>query len=85
MFDEELFEERAAVMEFDAGMGRAEAERLAREDMHRCEIRWCIRNFYPDGQAMAAHLALVEKKRGKPATDKLRVDLREAWKTRKSA
>lgn len=28
-FDHEMFEERAAIMEFDGGMSRAEAERLA--------------------------------------------------------
>ena len=86
MFDAtEIFEERAAVMEFDGGMGRAEAEQRAKDDMHRCEIEWCMRNFYPNGAAMAAHLDLVERKRGKPAAMKLRVDLRKAWKERQGA
>ncbi len=80
MFDDELFEERAAVMEFDGGMTRKEAEAKAREDLHRCEVRWCIRKFFPDGIAMAAHLETVERRRGKPAADRLRVDLRKAWK-----
>ena len=42
MFDEELFEERAAVMEFDGGMERKEAEaeakrRASREAIERVE------------------------------------------------
>ena len=77
---DEALEERAAVMEFDGGMERKEAEAKAREDLHRCELQWCIRRFYPDGAAMAAHLETVERKRGKPAADRLRVDLRKAWK-----
>ena len=47
---------------------------------HECEVRDCIRRFFPRGAAMAAHLALVERKRGKPAADRLRADLRQAWK-----
>ena len=77
---DEALEERAAVMEFDGGMERKEAEAKAREDLHRCEVQWCIRNFFPDGIAMAAHLETVERKRGKPAADRLRVALRKAWK-----
>lgn len=46
---------------------------------HSSEVRWCIHTFYPDGQKMKAHFELVEKKRGKPATDKLRDDVRKAW------
>lgn len=47
---------------------------------HACEVRWCVRNFYPDGTRMAAHLNLVERRRGKVAADLLRTDVREAWK-----
>ena len=39
-----------------------------------------VSNIYPDGAAMAAHLETVERKRGKPGADRLRVDLRKAWK-----
>ena len=77
---DEALEERSAVMEFDGGMTRKEAEAKAREDLHRCEVQWCIRTFFPDGIAMAAHLETVERRRGKPAADRLRVDLRKAWK-----
>lgn len=34
-FDKEAFEERAAIMEFDAGMPRAKAEAMARVDVIR--------------------------------------------------
>lgn len=47
---------------------------------HECEVRDCIKRFYPDGSAMAEHLNKIEKRRGKPAADRLRVDLRKAWK-----
>ena len=33
--DREAFEERAAIMEFDGGLSRAEAERLAAESLRR--------------------------------------------------
>jgi hypothetical protein len=35
--DDEFFEERAAVREFDGGYPRDEAERLARDDVQRWE------------------------------------------------
>ncbi len=35
--DRELFEERAAIREFDGGMARADAEAAAAEDVKR----WC--------------------------------------------
>lgn len=46
---------------------------------HECEVRDCIKRFYPDGTRMAAHLDLVERKRGKEAAMRLRVDVRKAW------
>jgi hypothetical protein len=33
----EAYEERAAILEFDAGMTREEAERLAMEEVMKCE------------------------------------------------
>jgi hypothetical protein len=75
-------EERAAIKEFDGLIPKEQAEAQAR---HECEVIWCIRNFYPDGQAMKSHFELVEKKRGKPATDMLRSDVRKAWQARKDA
>lgn len=46
---------------------------------HECEVRDCIKRFYPRGDAMAAHLQLIEKRRGKEAATRLRVDVRKAW------
>ena len=50
---------------------------------HACEVRDCIKRFYPHGAAMAAHLELVEKRRGKLAADRLREDVRAAWKAKR--
>jgi hypothetical protein len=36
--DRELFEERAAIMEFDGGLPREEAERLARLEAEKREV-----------------------------------------------
>lgn len=47
---------------------------------HEYEVRDCIRRFYPDGDRMAAHLDLVGRRRGKVAADRLRADVRVAWK-----
>lgn len=35
----ELFEERAAIMEFEGNLSREEAERLAREDVERVKAK----------------------------------------------
>jgi hypothetical protein len=43
--DREAFEERAAIMEFDGGLSRAEAERLA----HQCQVREPSRANVPGG------------------------------------
>lgn len=79
-FDSERYDERAAIMEFDGGLSREEAEKATRKHMHECEVRDCIKRFYPDGNAMAEHLAKIEKRRGKEPADKLRFDVRVAWK-----
>lgn len=57
-----------------------ESHKDIRQYMHECEVRDCIKRFYPDGQAMAAHLDLVDKRRGKEAGNRLREDVRRAWK-----
>lgn len=46
---------------------------------HECEVRDCIRRYYPDGGAMNEHLVGVQKRRGKAAADKLRADCRIEW------
>lgn len=75
-FDKEEYEERAAIMEYDGKLSRNQAESLAR---HECEVRWCVKQFYPDGEKMKRHFMDVEKIRGKEATDKLRDDVRRLW------
>lgn len=50
---------------------------------HECEVRDCIKRFYPDGNAMAAHLVRVAKRRGQEAADRLRADALAAWQARK--
>lgn len=47
---------------------------------HECEVRWCVRAHFPDGERMAEQLARVERRRGKPAAERLRADVRVAWK-----
>lgn len=51
---------------------------------HACEVRDCIRRFFPRGEAMAAHLEMVERRRGKVAAERLRADVRLAWREAKT-
>ena len=44
---QELFEERAAIMEFEAGMTREEAERKARIDIACIVARECRKGDHP--------------------------------------
>ena len=77
---EESAEERQAIME-EAGQS---AESIAAE-LFRCEVQSVIRKCYPDGNAAAEYFVMVEAKRGKEATDKLRDSCREAWKAKRIA
>ena len=77
---EESAEERQAIME-EAGQPH---EAIAAE-LFRCEVQSVIRKCYPDGNKAAEYFVMVEAKRGKEATDKLRAACREAWKARKIA
>jgi hypothetical protein len=77
---EESAEERQAIME-ESGQS---AESIAAE-LFRCEVQSVIRKCYPDGNAAAEYFVMVESKRGKESTDKLRDACREAWKLRKAA
>lgn len=76
---EEAREERAAIM---AESGVANPEQAAAVDLHLYEVRDVVRRFFPDGDAAAEYLGLVEKKRGKAQADKLRDDCRALWKQR---
>ncbi len=82
--DAELFEERAAIREFDGGQSREDAEREAALEAeahrHRCEVRWTVQQFYPDADRLKAHLALIALKRGQAASDRLRDDCRDEWR-----
>ena len=40
LFDAEAFEERAAIIEFEGGLSRTEAERLALADVAMRKFRW---------------------------------------------
>lgn len=72
--------ERLAIMQES---GVENAEQLAAEDLHRCEIEAVMRQCYPDGDKAAEYFRLVEKSRGKEAADRLRDDVRAAWKQRR--
>lgn len=71
-------------MEFDAGMTREDAEMAAaidvEEQRHKAEVRWMVRNYWPDGDALSGQLALVEKRRGAEAAERLRTDCRAEWR-----
>ena len=73
----EAYEERIAIQSADAIEIDHETER------HRCEVQWVIRAYYPNSDMVADYLKAVKKQRGKEAADKLRPDLREAWKRRR--
>ena len=79
---DELFQERAAIREFDGEQTHEEAEAGAREEMHACEVRDCIARYWPEGRRLADYLELAEKKRGKEPADRLRADCREAWRAK---
>ena len=77
---DEALEERKAIM-IESNV--PDAIGMAEDDRHRCEVKSVIRRFFPDGNAAAEYFALVEKKRGKPAADRLRNDVRVAWRQRR--
>ena len=75
----ELFNERAGIREFDGGLSRDIAERLAEEDVeayrHRCEVASVVRMYQTKGaEAVKSFLLQVEKHRGSEAAERLRGD-----------
>lgn len=52
---------------------------------HSCEVRDCIKRYYPNAGAMAAHLERVKSRRGEDAYQRLRADALIAWQARKAA
>lgn len=73
--------ERLAIMQES---GVENAEQLAAEDLHRCEINDVMLRYYPKkGDKAAEYFDKVEKSRGKSAADRLRDDVRAAWRQRR--
>lgn len=82
LFDstEEGREERAAIL---AESGIDKPEITASAEMHRCEVKAVIRQCYPDPKKAIAYFDEVERRRGKDAAQRLRDDVRAAWKQRR--
>lgn len=75
----ELFNERAGIREFDGGLSRDIAERLAEEDVeayrHQCEVASVVRMYREKGgDHVKKFLLLVEKARGIDAAQRLRCE-----------
>ena len=80
----ELFNERAAILEYDGGMSRREAEEKAAQDVeiarHRAEVRSCIKISLRLGKyALRAYFEDVEKQRGPGLLSKLKRDVLEQY------
>lgn len=81
---QELFEERAAIREFDGGMDRESAERAACADVeryrHACEVNYLVTLGSKEGRrGVDRYLALVAQKRGSAAAERLRADAKAAF------
>lgn len=81
----EVFEERAAIQEFDGGLNREIAERMAAASTeayrHACEVRDVVSRYRKDGgEAVKDFLSQVAKHRGQSAADRLRADALAALK-----
>jgi hypothetical protein len=75
----EAFEERAAIMEFDGGLPREDAERAAEswaaQYLHECEVRLIVAMYRDHGSdAVKEVLASIGEKRGAEAMQRLRAD-----------
>lgn len=80
----ELFNERAAIREYDGGMSRREAEEKAAQDVeiarHRAEVRSCIKISLRLGKgALRAYFEDVEKQRGPGLLSRLKKDVLEQY------
>jgi hypothetical protein len=77
----EIFEERAAIREYDGLMTREEAERLAKLDsvewMQACEVRWMMKMTLHERRS---YLEEVKKKRGEAGEKELKDRFLKAWK-----
>lgn len=83
----EVFEERAAIREFDGLMTREDAERLglldAEEWRHACEVRYVLSMGSPSDRR--GYLAQAENHRGVKAVKRLRDDVKKEWERRRAA
>ena len=73
----ELFNERAGIREFDGGLKREDAERLAKQDTeayrHKFEVDSVVRMYRErGGNAVKSYLLQVEKHRGSDSASRLR-------------
>lgn len=78
----ELFNERAAIREYDGQKTREEAERLARKDVeayrHKCEVDFVVKIYQERGaDAVKSYLLQCEARRGTAAAERLRNDSKE--------
>lgn len=78
--ERELWEERAAIAEYDGGLSRAAAEAQAAAYLeryrHECEVRWCCAN----ASRVREYVEDVRAKRGDEAADRLYADAREQYR-----
>lgn len=83
----EVFEERAAIREFDGLMTREDAERLglldAEEWRHACEVRHVL--SLGSSADRRGYLAQAENHRGVKAVKRLRDDVKKEWERRRAA
>lgn len=80
----ELFDERAAIREFDGGMDRPAAEQSAALDVelqrHRCEVRTILRTYVAEGIAgVDRRIQQISEKRGAEPAARLREDAIAQW------
>jgi hypothetical protein len=80
----ELFEERAAIREYDGGMGRDLAERAAAADVelqrHRCEVRTILCTYAKEGiSGVDRRIQQISDKRGAAPAARLREEAIAQW------
>lgn len=86
MIDQEIFEERAAIVEFDGLLSKEEAEKQGALESeayrHACEVRtiaeWPL-------QDRRDYIDQVEKKRGKKSAESLKDSLLKMWEEKSLA
>ncbi len=80
----ELFDERAAIREYDGGMDRAAAEQSAAMDVEtqrcRCEVRTILRTYAAEGIAgVERRIQQISDKRGSESAARLREEAIAQW------